>query len=836
MKIKNLEIVGFKSFLDKASINFPAGISAIVGPNGCGKSNVIDALRWVMGEQSVKQLRGKSMEDIIFAGATGKPPLNMAEVTLTLANDNGHAPEEFRDYPEISVTRRLFRSGESAYLINKQPCRLKDIFNLFMGSGVGSRTFAIIQQGNIGAIIDAGPDERRLFIEEAAGITRYKFRKNEALRKVKATEQNLLRINDIISEVNRQMAGLQRQAKKAERFKHYQQRAKVIDTRLLLHHFEAYQEQILAAEALIKELKDTDLAHVTQLKKIDAAVEDIKLKRFQKNQEIAGQKTHKFEKQRDIDRLEGEREHLKREAERLLTESAALEQAQKDLSAKTVTIGSEATQVEQQNQRLQQETGELKALLEQERTGSQGLQEKLAQLNKTSEMHKNRLLQLVAEEARHKNIYQTASNNKENLKRRLKRIDEEVALAVKKTATTGQEHAQAQQQFDEIKAIIGDFEKRIAELKAGLSSCTTDLSAQVKKTQTLELERNKVRAQLTTLKKMAANFEWYRDGVKAVMQAAAAENSALNGIVGLTADILDPAPGYETAVEAVLGEGLQYVLVENQQAGAAAIAYLQTSGAGRSGFIPATKVIALSGARENPVAPENRLLNHVTVQPDFEAVAEALLGHVAVVPDMQDALALFNRNGRVQTIVTLKGDVVSHQGILIGGSQDQISGILSKKQELKELAARTEQLDLELAQAHKRQQELEETVRRLDTDLQQASAGKSEAAEEAMAAEKQIYRLGEDLKNARRHLEIMQLEQEQLMGEESDLDEEMGKYNQALSRMAADVQEVQVADRSDLSADHRALFPARISQPESGGHKASIDSAAGQARKRRPHP
>ena len=218
MKLKRLEITGFKSFSDKADIQFPQGVSAIVGPNGCGKSNIVDALRWVMGEQSVKQLRGKSMEDVIFAGTSGKPPLNMAEVTLTLANDNGSAPEELKDFTEIMLTRRLFRSGESAYLMNKQPCRLKDIHNVFLGSGLGTKSYSIIQQGNIGAIIDAGPEERRYFIEEAAGTTRYKNRKTEALRKVESTRQNLLRVSDIISEIHRQMAGLKRQARKAERF------------------------------------------------------------------------------------------------------------------------------------------------------------------------------------------------------------------------------------------------------------------------------------------------------------------------------------------------------------------------------------------------------------------------------------------------------------------------------------------------------------------------------------------------------------------------------------------------------------------------------------------
>ena len=169
MKLKKLEITGFKSFFEKATIQFPPGISAVVGPNGCGKSNVVDAIRWVMGEQSLKQLRGKSKEDIIFSGANGRAPLNMAEVSLTLGNDNGTAPEELKDFTEINLTRRLYRSGESAYLLNRQPCRLKDIHNVFLGSGLGSKSYAVIQQGNIGAITDANPEERRYFIEEAAG-------------------------------------------------------------------------------------------------------------------------------------------------------------------------------------------------------------------------------------------------------------------------------------------------------------------------------------------------------------------------------------------------------------------------------------------------------------------------------------------------------------------------------------------------------------------------------------------------------------------------------------------------------------------------------------------
>ncbi len=796
MKIKKIEILGFKSFLDKASIAFPTGISAIVGPNGCGKSNVIDALRWVMGEQSVKQLRGKSMEDIIFAGANNKPPLNMAEVTLTLANDNGHAPEEFRDFSEISVTRRLFRSGESAYMINRQPCRLKDIYNLFMGSGVGTRTFSIIQQGNIGAIIDAGPDERRLFIEEAAGVTRYKFRKNEALRKVKATEQNLLRINDIIVEVNRQMAGLRRQAKKAERYKGYQERIKLLDTHLLIHYHDDYTRQINDAQSLLKELKDTDIAHATQLKKVDAAIEEIKLKRHQKDQEIASQKSNRFDTQRKIDRSEAELTHLKNEIQRLHNETIELERAQAELGEKSNNIASEVGEVETQNRTLKSDIDNLQSRIDEQRTGSRDLQDELNQLNAVIDRTKNTLMSLVAEEARYKNIYQNASNSKESLKRRLARIDEDVAVARKQVSEAQTKQRNAEEELNTVRDHIRKLESQIETLKETLSEEAARLGAQVKHTQTLELERNQTRSHLATLQKMAANFEWYRDGVKAVMQAKSApadgtQPAPLDGVIGLLADVIEPSTGYETAVEAVLGESMQYILVQDQNAGTSAIDYLRFKKAGRSGFIPMSATKPLSGSDRHPIPQNHRLLNHVTVQPDCQAIADALLGHVAVVEDLSEAVMLFNQNGHIQTIVTKDGNVVSHQGLLIGGSQEQLSGFLAKKQELKAVENKCTQLEKDLVQAREDQQRKEETVRQLETNLQQRIAEKSAADGEAVEAEKYLYRLGEDLKNVRRQLEMSELEQEQLLGEESDLDDEMAKYNQALARITSDVEQAQ---------------------------------------------
>src|SRR5208337_5023066 len=228
MKIKRIDIIGFKSFVDRGSLDFPPGITAIVGPNGCGKSNIVDAIRWVMGEQSAKNLRGRQMEDIIFGGSESRKPLGMAEVSLVFATDDGRVPAKYLNYSEIQVTRRLYRDGESEYLLNKTPCRLLDIAELFMDTGVGAKAYSIIEQGKIGMILLSKPEERRFLIEEAAGVTKFKTRKQVALKKIEVTHQNLLRIGDIIAEIRRQLNALQRQAKKAEKFREYREELKEI--------------------------------------------------------------------------------------------------------------------------------------------------------------------------------------------------------------------------------------------------------------------------------------------------------------------------------------------------------------------------------------------------------------------------------------------------------------------------------------------------------------------------------------------------------------------------------------------------------------------------------
>lgn len=800
MKLKKLELNGFKSFVEKNSIEFPPGVSAVVGPNGCGKSNVVDAIKWVMGEQSVKQLRGKSMEDVIFSGTNGKSPLNMAEVSLTLSNENGNAPEELKDFSEIMLTRRLYRSGESAYFINKQQCRLKDIHNIFMGTGMGTKSYSVIQQGNIGAITDSGPEERRVFIEEAAGITRYKSRKKEALGKIQATNQNLLRLTDIIAEINRQMAGLKRQAKKAERYKKHQKRIRELDIAIALHYYDDYTRKIDETNAVLTNLKDTDIEHTTRLKNLDAEVEKIKFRRSEKNQEISDQKSRIFEIQRHIDRLENDIDHFRNEVNRLINECVELESAHTNLEEKNRNLTSEVAQVETRNIDIHDNIETVRTTLHRERSAAQTIKDRLSVLNQELDICKADLMDLVAREAQYKNICQNASRNKESLKRRLKIIDEEEASTHQKVEKLRKKKITAQEKFDSYKKEIYDLNEKVTRVKTHLQEKNKSLAEQVKRVQTIDLERNQAKSSYTALKKMEDNFEWYKDGVQAVMKKNRAHKPDVspeglefddnNGILGLMADIVEPKPSYETAVEAVLGESLQYILVQDQKAGLGSIDYLQTTGEGRGGFIPVSSVKDMGWGKENLDA-EKRLLNHVSVKQGFEKVTQALLGHVLVTDDIEEAINIFNTNGACQTIVTKNGNLISHQGIMVGGSKEKLSGILAKKQEVKKIELEIKRLDQEYETACQDQKELESQVWDIENDLQKVQTQMNTAGHYQVEAEKDLYKATQDLKHAQRHLEIVRLEQERLLGEESDIDEEMTKYNEAVALVEDQVKNAQ---------------------------------------------
>jgi chromosome segregation protein len=790
MKIKELQIVGFKSFLDKTTVRFPEGICAVVGPNGCGKSNIVDALRWVMGEQSVKQLRGKSMEDVIFSGSEQKGPLNVAEVGLTLTNDNGNTPEEYRQFSEIMVSRRLFRSGESGYFINKQPCRLKDIQNLLMGTGIGSKTYAIIEQGKIGTLIDAGPEERRYFVEEAAGITRYKSRKHEALLKIKRTEQNLLRINDVISEVKRQMNSLKRQAKKAERYGAYQEQIEALEVSLATYQYKAIQTEMGETGALLESLRDTDSKHGSELAKLDAAIERIKVERAARHEGISQERAQSHHLRRVLDKLEGDIEYGTKDLKRFITEIEELKAEIEEIAEKNREIAEECSGLEERKHALKQDIQKIKETVKQEEDVEGAIKERLVELNRSLEAKKAELINLASRKATYQNTLENASKNRANLSKRLDQLKKEKnqtkseLIKISKEVTKGEDHCHAlKESLEEIVRALESLEKQLRENRQTLSQ-------QVRKVQATEVERQKARSNYGALKKMDENYEWFREGVRVIMKQWKSQKLDEAGICGLVADVVEPEPSYEHAVEAALGETLQYVIVKDQQGGVTAINSLRSLSRGRGSFIPMKAVRPVTSVNSS-VQPQDQdlLSNHVQIQKGYEDLVQALVGHVTVAGNFEEALRLWNQNGSPQTIVTQQGDRVSLQGILTGGSTDNIgSGILAKKKEVKNLAKEISKLASSVETERARQEQLETEAVALETQLQKTRQDKRQKSELLVELEKELYRLQETRKHTQRNLEILDLEEQQIQGERTDVDEEVYRHEDVLAQLTKEIQ------------------------------------------------
>ena len=798
MQLKRLEISGFKSFADKCAIDFPPGISAIVGPNGCGKSNIIDAIKWVMGEQSVKQLRGKAMGDVIFAGTDKRAQLNMAEVSLVIAGHDSSAIENIGDYTEIMITRRLYRSGESNYLINRQPCRLKDINDIFLRYSMGSRSCAIIQQGNIGAITDTSAEERRTFIEEAAGVVRYKARKQEAMAKVNATRQNLLRLKDILKEIENRLAELSFEAEKARRYQDGQASLKNADMLISTYYHDQYTQKIESTETLLHQLNEKTAYKSEEIKALHAALQEIESQRQEKEQKIADKKAQKAKEQQTTEKLEYDRKHLQNEESRLSAENIGHNRSLEQLSSKNLKTDKELADEYQKRKTFQERILSLKSEIDVEKQVTSEHKEKLSEQTFMLDEKKERLMEMSSQHARHQNIFQNAAVNSENLERRMNRIEKEMDQAGTDVSNLADKETETRTLLENIVSNLEILADQTASCQSVLKTKNADLSEKIKEGNRLDNERSKYKARLGMLKKMESGFEWYKDGVKAIMKSRTGPDDQ-GRILGIAAEIIEPVPGFEKAVEAAMGEALQYIIVNGHDAGVDYIDFLKKEKAGRSGFIPLDHC---NDKQAELVTPSNdgsshpcMIANHVDVHPDFEAAFKNMLSGIAVVDDIDQAILMWQNEKPLKKIVTRQGDIVSAEGFIVGGSSDQLAGILEKKQEIRNIQKEIDSLDETIGAEKESQKKLEVEVKGLENRLSDLIQKKFKHETDHREAEKTLYKTAEQLKHARRQMEISGLEKIRLEGEKEDIVSEMEHHEQILAEMSYEIE----TEKSEIS-------------------------------------
>ena len=766
MKIKRLEISGFKSFVDRASLDFQQGVTGIVGPNGCGKSNVVDAIRWVMGEQSAKNLRGRSMEDIIFGGSEFRKPVGMAEVSMVFSTEDGRVPAKYLNYSEIQVTRRLYRDGESEYFLNKTPCRLMDITELFMDTGVGARAYSIIEQGKIGMILHSKPEERRFLIEEAAGVTKFKAKKQIALKKIDVTRQNLLRIGDILAEIKRQLNSLQRQAKKAEKFREYREELKEIEIVATVRHFVSLDAEKERVEELLRSAVSREGELAADLGRRDLLLEERRISLIERERGVAEAQEEIFSRKSAVQssesRIEFQRKELaalERQEERLATELAALEgevaaseEEQKRLLEQS---GAFAVEAAGEEENLQTREKELEEIVDGERELASSLEEV-----------RRELFSVLSEVTQLNNQRSTAARHLESLAERAERNRREGTLLQERLVESSGRAHELEGAVGALSGRKGELQERIPvlarredELKARLADLERELAGRRE-------ELSRVSSRLHSLQELEAQFAGYGQGVRNLLLAE--RFSGRFG--GVLADVVETEGEFEAALEAVLAERLQYVLCGGDADALEAVAFLRESGGGRCALVAAPLVPV---DRPAPLPDTVPLLSRVAISEPWRGAVEPLLYDVYLAEDLADAVSSSRRFPRCM-FVTLHGDLAYGGGVVHGGSTEGAGqGLVHKKREIRELSGTTERLASRVRQLEGERNGLREERARGEEELHDLRQELHQTDLQLVNADKDLQRVREECQRIEERIAVAGMEDDQLREERDSLEAEM---------------------------------------------------------------
>ena len=810
MYLKALEIQGFKSFPDKTVLNFGEDITAIVGPNGSGKSNVSDAIRWVMGEQSSKSLRGAKMEDVIFGGTEKRSQMGFAQVTLVLDNTEHIFPQ--MEESEVAVTRRYYRSGESEYYINKQSVRLRDVNELFMDTGMGREGYSIVGQGKIDEILSVKSADRREIFEEAAGISKFRHRKEETERKLERTEENLVRINDKIAELELQVGPLRSQAEKAKKYLILRDELRTLEISVWLENLDKIktdsiklntdyalaQQELERANAALDELyaaseQFAEKAHANDMEQERLRTEcaELDAKRNEEDAAVAVLRTGIEHNRASIERVENDLRDQSGRAESLTAQIAAKHARIEELAAQTAELEEELraflTQAEELARTAGEAGSEVEALRAKEALAASDAADCRADV---SAMNAG-----LAELSERRAALEAESES----------VDGQ--LTEKRRAASASRRAleEAQEEADAVRNII--------------SGHTLKMEGRVKREETarqksidLTMEKNNLDSRIHLLSEMEKEYEGFNKAVRLIMQAA--EKNALRGVHGPVANLMTTDKRYAVAIEIALGAGMQNVVVDREEDAKSAINFLKQRDGGRATFLPLT---AIRGdvLREAGVEREYGYVGVASQLVQFDKryteIFNNLLGRTVVVEDMDCGIAIARKYSNRFRIVTLDGQVLNRGGSMTGGSVSRSAGILSRANELKELTARrealTEKLDAALREADEAKRDLNAAQYELDVAREQ-QRGAEDAVLRLTGEKKQYDMLLESLRaresDIAAELESITARTEELKKAAAAREEEIKKHEAEAARCRAESEE-KLAGQNELKRDSAHL-------------------------------
>lgn len=719
MYLKSIEIHGFKSFANKLVFNFHNGITGIVGPNGSGKSNVADAVRWVLGEQSAKQLRGSNMQDVIFAGSEMRKPMGYAYVAITLDNSDHKLPIDFE---EVTVSRRVYRSGESEYLINGSPCRLKDVYEMFYDTGIGKEGYSIIGQGQIDKILSGKPEERRELFDEAAGIVKFKKRKSTALKKLADEQANLVRVNDILAEKEKRVEPLEKQSKVARDYLAKKEELKTLDVNLFLLDSQRAQTALTEIGGKLEIVRNDLKENNDRYDGIKDEYSKVEEEMAELDKQIEEKRNRMSESDLMKTRLEGQISLNREQINSAKSNREHYEEQKASLNERLNIQTSEKNEFDRKKKEIDKELTELTKVRDKAKTDLSVIQRRIEELSSGIETDKNTIIGMLNERAaikadlgRFDTMLEQARIHKAELQSKLLRAkseEKEQEKGLKKLYDELNEINAQILKTDNEKEVL---EEQLTEFKQTLESKDRELSE-------AQISYHKEKSRLDAMKNIAERYDGYGGSIKRVME----QKDNVKGIIGVVADIIDVDREYETAIETALGGNIQNIVTQDEAVAKKMIRMLKDTKGGRATFLPLTSVKDRGEFNKPEVRNEKGFIGMaselVKADKKYSDVIGQLLGAIIVVDHVDNALAMAKKYNYLLRIVTLEGEYLTPGGALAGGAFKNASNLLGRKREIEELEAEAKKL---LKKIEKIMEDIENTketrrtVRKKIEDLQE---------------------------------------------------------------------------------------------------------------------
>ncbi len=764
MYLKRLEMQGFKSFADKTVLEFMPGITTVIGPNGSGKSNISDSIRWVLGEQSIKSLRGTKSEDIIFAGTQNRKSLGFAEASIVIDNTDGKLPIEFA---EVVVTRRIFRNGESGYFINKAPCRLKDIQELFMDTGIGKDGYSIIGQGKIDDILSNKSEDRRNIFEEAAGIVKYRARKTESEKKLEQTKLNLLRINDILAEIEANIGPLKNQAEKAKKYLSLREELKSIEIGLFIYNIDTYKVKI---EELVKDIdiinsqKEDEESRLsvlqnlkenlkTELEEIISKIEETQNLGFESekkieqiNSDINVQKTKIENNNQNSDTYLKEIEELKKRNAEILEEKENRINKKDNLLANREKF---VLELEEKENKLQELTSKLsKEEVE--------IEEKKKQVeNNTETKYENR------------EAINTLEINNENLNKRSKTVKNEIQETISKLDEKRMLKSDLLKTFNEKESKRNECQKRLEDIKVKREEANAKITEFDNKINNLTQEYRIKDSKQKFLQEMEKEKEGYSRAVKSILTQCEVDSNLNKGVKGVLASLITVPEEYQLAVETVLGQTLQNIVTETEEDAKKLIEYLRKNNLGRASFLPITSVKGknidklITNGTQGVIGVASKLIK---TDKKYEEIISNLLGKTVIVNDMDTAIVIAKQNKYSFRIVTLKGDIINPSGAISGGSTTQkTNSIIGRTAQIKQLEKEIEKIQKEIEKITKEKEDYENSIESLLEEITSIEASSRETEIEYATEKQRLESIEETISSLEAKLDKLKIETNEIV-------------------------------------------------------------------------